>query len=258
VRRLGVQHAVWRARVLDAWQRAGFGLGQTILDLGCGPGYAALDLADVVGATGRVIAIDRSRRFLDVLESRGRERGIGHITAVEADLDDVDLDAIVGPDAADGVWCRWVAAFVHQPHELMQRIQRVLKPGGVYVSHEYFEYGTWRMAPPSPEIDEFVHTVIRSWRDAGGEPNIGLEIPSWLESLGLQVTTRPIVDVIGPGSATWQWPRAFIESGLARLSSLGLMDPARAAAIWSAFLAREQAPHTRMVTPALLETIAKK
>jgi hypothetical protein len=103
-----------------------------------------------------------------------------------------------------------------------------------------------------------VHTVIRSWRDAGGEPNIGLEIPSWLESLGLRVTTRPIVDVIGPDSATWQWPRAFIESGLARLSSLGLMDPARAAAIWSAFLAREQAPHTRMVTPALLETIAKK
>src|SRR6476659_10610081 len=51
VRRLGVQHAVWRARVLDAWQRAGFGPGQAILDLGCGPGYAALDLAEVVGPT---------------------------------------------------------------------------------------------------------------------------------------------------------------------------------------------------------------
>ena len=59
--RLGLQHRVWRARTHDAWRRAGFTIGQTLLDVGCGPGYASLDLAELVGPTGRVVAIDRSR-----------------------------------------------------------------------------------------------------------------------------------------------------------------------------------------------------
>ena len=43
--RLLLQHRVWRPRALDAWRRAGFTVGQTLLDLGCGPGHAAVDPA---------------------------------------------------------------------------------------------------------------------------------------------------------------------------------------------------------------------
>src|SRR5262249_62306842 len=75
IARLGVQHRVWRPKMLDAWRRAGFGAGMTIADIGCGPGYAALDLADVVGPSGRVIAIERSRRVLDAPRSQARRRG---------------------------------------------------------------------------------------------------------------------------------------------------------------------------------------
>ena len=69
IARLGLQHAVWRPRASDAWRRAGFTSGQTLIDLGCGPGFATLDLAEIVGPHGRVLAIDRSRRFLDALEA---------------------------------------------------------------------------------------------------------------------------------------------------------------------------------------------
>jgi SAM-dependent methyltransferase len=85
IARLGLQHQVWRSRVLDTWAAAGFTKGQTIVDLGCGPGYATLDLAEIVGASGRVIAIDRSRRFLDALEQSALERGISHIETLEGD-----------------------------------------------------------------------------------------------------------------------------------------------------------------------------
>ena len=255
VARLGVQHRVWRTRVLDAWRRAGFGAGQTIVDAGCGPGYATLDLAEVVGAAGRVLAIDQSRRFLDVLDRAARERGLANITTREGDLDRVAFDEQV----ADAVWCRWVAAFVNRPDDLIARLSRALKPGGVLVSHEYFEYGTWRMAPPNDEIDRFVRLVIQSWREAGGEPNVGLEIPSWCEAHGLEILSlRPLVDVIDPRHPTWQWPRSFIESGLARLVDLGRLDRAGADDIWRAFVDREQTPHTRMMTPAVLETIARR
>src|SRR5258708_21651917 len=49
VARLGLQHRVWRARALDAWRRPGFTVGQTLLDIGCGPGLASADLAEIVG-----------------------------------------------------------------------------------------------------------------------------------------------------------------------------------------------------------------
>ena len=73
VTRLGVQHRVWRPRVLDAWRRAGFQAGQRILDIGSGPGFAALDLAEIVGSAGQVLAVERSRRFLDVLERENEQ-----------------------------------------------------------------------------------------------------------------------------------------------------------------------------------------
>ena len=104
IERLGLQHRVWRPYVTDAWHRAGFAAGQTLLDIGCGPGYASLDLAEITGPTGKIHAFDRSRRFLNALDAAARARGLANITAEEIDL---DLGAL--PDAhADGAWCRWV------------------------------------------------------------------------------------------------------------------------------------------------------
>jgi ubiquinone/menaquinone biosynthesis C-methylase UbiE len=41
IARLGLQHRVWRARMLDGWARAGIGPGMNAIDVGAGPGFAA-------------------------------------------------------------------------------------------------------------------------------------------------------------------------------------------------------------------------
>ena len=87
IARLGLQHRVWQARAMAAWHAACIGAGQTVLDVGCGPGYASLDLAELTGPGEKVVAIDRSERFLAVLETAGRERQIHHITTYRTDLD---------------------------------------------------------------------------------------------------------------------------------------------------------------------------
>ena len=63
--RLGLQHRVWRPTVLECWRRAGIAAGARVLDIGAGPGYAAADLAEIVGPGGAVSAIERSARFID-------------------------------------------------------------------------------------------------------------------------------------------------------------------------------------------------
>src|SRR5262245_39571237 len=85
VERLGLQHRVWRARARDAWRRAGFTAGQTILDLGCGPGFASLDLAELTGPPGRVVAIDQSARFLAVLDDLARRQQRSNLRTLAMD-----------------------------------------------------------------------------------------------------------------------------------------------------------------------------
>ncbi len=253
IERLGLQHRVWRPRALDAWRRAGFTVDQTLLDIGCGPGYATIDLAEIVGPRGRVVAIDRSHRFLQALEAARERLSLPQIEIHELDLDEAPLPSV----QVDGAWSRWVFAFVTRPRELLAQVASVIKPGGALVLHEYFDYSTWRFSPRSPEMEELVEIVMKGWRATGGEPDIGLDLPGWLEEVGFEVKhTHPLIDIVSPSSFVWQWPKTFVAGGLNRLIELNALTPERAKAIADAFAALEAAPHTRMITPAVLEIIA--
>ena len=251
--RLGLQHRAWQPCTSAAWRKAGIGPGQTVIDIGCGPGYATIDLAELVGPSGRVIAIDKSERFLNALDLERHNRGLENIISHNLDFD-------VGgfpPTTADAAWCRWVFAFLRQPREVLSRIAKSIRPGGVIVIHEYFDYATWRSAPRCHELEEFVSCVMASWRDNGGEPDIALSLPQWLEELGFEMCTlQPILDIVGPGDLKWAWVRAFFEIGRQRLVDLGYMNAARAEAIWQAFRKIENAGGIRMITPGVLEIIA--
>ena len=255
ISRLALQHRVWRPWASDAWRRAGFAVGQTLVDVGCGPGNASFDLAEIVGRSGRVVAIDRSRRFLDALEATRRQRDLPQIEVHELDLDQAALPAA----GADGAWVRWVFAFVRDPRDLLARVRETLRPGGVLVAHEYLDYSTWRTSPRSAEHEEFVSIVMKSWRETGGEPDVGLDLPRWLAELEFEtLSMKPIVEILSPSSYGWQWPKAFLASGLARLVELGHVTPRRADEMARAFAAAETAPHTLMVTPAVIEIIARR
>jgi ubiquinone/menaquinone biosynthesis C-methylase UbiE len=253
--RLGVQHEVWRDRMLQICREAGFGPGSKIVDLGCGPGFATLDLADLVGPSGSVTAVDQSLRFLAALRAAASERSLRNIETRQVNLDAWELPA----SDVDGVWCRWVMAFVSQPEELVEKVRHVLKIGGVFVLQEYLHYATWRLSPKSAAFEEFVRQVIETWRASAGEPDIGLDLPRLLERHGFTIErVRPIVDLMTPELPGWQWPRTFVETGLHRLASLGVMSKAAADATWEIFLEAERNPETRMVTPLTVQIVARR
>lgn len=253
--RLGLQHRIWRPHATAAWRRAGFTLGQTLLDVGCGPGYAALDLAQIVGPTGRVVAIDRSRRYLDALEASARALSLTHLDTHELDLDEHPL-----PDVrADGAWSRWVYAFLRRPEALLEQVIARVRPGGVLVMHEYVDYRAWRVSPRQPAFERFVEHVIASWRDHGGEPDVGMDLPRWLVARGCDIVeARSISDVARPGDALWPWPDAFVEVGLARLVELGRVPADEAAEVRAAWAATASTPGGFVITPTVIEVIARR
>src|ERR1043166_530357 len=144
--RLGLQHRVGRPVALDCWQRAGITVGKRILDIGAGPGYAAIDLAEIVGPTGEVVALERSSNFVNALREMLRTRSLTNVRVHEIDLMTDDLPT----GGYDFAWCRWVVSFVDDPPLLIQKLGRVMPKGSLSIFHEYGHYETWRFFPRLP------------------------------------------------------------------------------------------------------------
>lgn len=256
VRRLGHQHRVWRPRVLDAWRRAGIKTGSTVIDAGAGPGWASLDLAEIVGDDGRVIALERSERFSSIMMAAAAQRGFNDVIVPHV-LDLVEDDL---PDGqADAFWIRWVLAFVSDPELVVAKLVRSLRPGGSAVIHEYLNYESFAVVPDDGVIRDFTRTVVEDWRASGGEPDIGLRLPAHLLEQGMRITQMtPIVDVVQPSSFIWQWPASWLRNYPNHLVGVGKAPKAFADQVPAALAAAEADPKAIMVTPTVIEIIAEK
>ena len=255
IERLGLQHRVWRPRMLDAWRRAGITSGQRVIDVGSGPGWASIDLAEIVGAQGSVVAVERSARFVAHLRARATAGGLTQIEIVEADVVGHDF----GRDHADGAWVRWLLSFAADPRRVVGAIAAALKPGGVAVFHEYLQYRTWRVLPGHASLDAFAQEVVDGWRASGAEPDVAVHLPQWLGEAGMVIEeARPLIDVVRPSSDVWRWPASFVDVNLDRQIALGRTTPAQAAETRAALAAAEADPNAWMVTPLMLEVIARR
>jgi ubiquinone/menaquinone biosynthesis C-methylase UbiE len=255
IARLGTQHQVWRAHMLDAWTRAGLTRGSSLVDFGAGPGYATCDAAEIVGREGRVTAVERSPAFLEFARRQIERRDMPWVSFVAADLVSDDL-ALSGFDLA---WCRWVASFVSSPATLLEKVAASLRVGGRAVFHEYQDYSTWRVIPASRRLDSFVKEVMSSWRSSGGEPNIAASLLPQMAGVGLRlIEVRPLIFSIRPAHFAWRWPASFVHGNSRRLVELGRIPREDADALRDDFHALEQNPDAVMITPLVLEIIAEK
>src|SRR5437868_3652490 len=178
--RLGLQHRVWRPVVLDLWERAGITLGKRVLDIGAGPGYAAIDLAEIVGPGGEIVAVERSNKFVSVIKQACRLRGLNQVRVHGLDLMTDDLP----PAHYDFSWCRWVLSFVSNPPLVIKKLAAVMPKHSIAIFHEYAHYTTWRFSPRRPVLEHFAELVGESWRAIGGDPDVALNLPPLLSTNG--------------------------------------------------------------------------
>jgi SAM-dependent methyltransferase len=202
-----------------------------------------------------VTGYDRSERFLSSARERAAARNLTWANFESLDLNDADLPLA----DAQGAWCRWVFAFLPRPETLLISLQKALRPGGRIAIHEYFDYGTWRFNPVSPAFERFVSAVMQSWRSAGGEPDIGLQLPALLEKTGFNVQSiRPIVHVTSNRDFMAEWPLAFVMTNLPLLVAAGLLSEDDARETKRTAHSFRGDPNALMVTPAVVEIIATR
>ncbi len=97
--------------------------GQKVLDLGCGPGFWTLPLAEIVGPDGTVWALDVSQEMLDALAAR---RPPSQVRLLRGELPAIDL-----PDGSiDWIWAAFLFHEVEPPEQLAAEMRRVTHPTG--------------------------------------------------------------------------------------------------------------------------------
>lgn len=112
----------------------------TWADVGAGTGTFSRALAELLGATGALIAIDTNERALAALRSAAAaDAGDGHaqITTVRGDMHEPGtIDALHGV-AFDGVLFANVLHFTRTPGAVLAQFAERLKPGGRIIVIEY-------------------------------------------------------------------------------------------------------------------------
>ena len=253
--RLGLQHRVWRPVVLDCWQRAGITIGKRVLDLGAGPGYAAVDLAEIVGPTGQVVALERSENFIRAMEQACRSRSLANMNIHQLDL----MKGELPKGDYDFSWCRWVMSFVNDPALLIRKLGDVMRKGSVAIFHEYGHYETWHFFPRLPNQERFREHVVATWRESGGEPDGAVALATLLPANGFTIrSASPHLFCVRPKDYMWQWPATFIETYLPRLIEMGRINREFADRVRDDLAEAENNPNAIMITPLVLETIAEK
>jgi ubiquinone/menaquinone biosynthesis C-methylase UbiE len=105
--------------------------GAHVLDIGCGTGDDAREIAGLVSPSGRVVGIDTSETM--IAEARRRAAGCG--PSLEFRIG--DASGLDFPDASfDGVRTDRVLIFVRQAEKALAEAFRVLRHGGILVTSE--------------------------------------------------------------------------------------------------------------------------
>jgi SAM-dependent methyltransferase len=187
--------------------------GQSLLDIGCGPGTITVDLAarvagDARGAgpdrrspgPGRVTAVEVSAGALELAQAYAAERGQDNIDFVVADVHALDL-----PDGAfDVVHAHQVLQHLADPVRALTEMRRVCRPGGVVAARDG-DYAGFTWYPQVPELDEWLRLVRRAVRDNGGEPDAGRRLPSWARAAGFTEVTASASAWCFASAAERQW-----------------------------------------------------
>ncbi len=258
--RLGLQHRLWSAATHDLWQRARVQPGMTVLDIGCGPGHAALDLAQIVGAKGRVIAIDESATFLKQLHDQESARKQHNIERVLGDVQEM-LPALADEEGRiDVAYARWVFCFVPRPEDVVKGLARLVKPGGRVAVQDYFNYErAMTLAPRRESFTKVIHAVAASWRSRGGDTDIMSKLPGMFIRNGFEITDLNVVQRIArPGETMWHWPSTFWQSFLPRLIDGGFITTDDKAAFLEAWDEASRDPGSFVQLPPVYELIVTR
>ncbi|HEU4759003.1 MAG TPA: methyltransferase domain-containing protein [Dehalococcoidia bacterium] len=116
----------WLQPVRPTLDKFGLRGGDTVLEVGPGPGYFTMAAASMVGPAGRVVCLDVQRGMLERLRARLDERAVANAQPLLADATRLPL----ADRSVDAAFLVAVLGEVPDRPAALRELRRVLKPGG--------------------------------------------------------------------------------------------------------------------------------
>ncbi|HUC35873.1 MAG TPA: methyltransferase domain-containing protein [Acidimicrobiales bacterium] len=159
---------VYRRPLATALERLGIGPGWRCVDVGAGGGDVSVALAEIVGLSGRVYAVDSDPRARD--ETAAAAAAHSQVLAITQAGEDLLL-----PEPVDLAFCRFLLMHVVDPAVVLDRMRRAVKPGGWVVAQEPIT-SAGRVGGAAMSMPEALH------------PDVGALLPSLAREAGLEIT----------------------------------------------------------------------
>ena len=152
-----------RAALVGPWMDgARLEPGDRILEIGAGPGYVSFVLADRVGPSGLVYAVDRSADALKHLERRRKERRIEQIRPILADAAALEPRSL----PADAALITMVLHHADDPAGILRAVGGLLPPRTLTVIGEFHPDGPCEQGPPREH--RLAPAQIEAWCEQAG------------------------------------------------------------------------------------------
>jgi SAM-dependent methyltransferase len=122
--------------VCDDVRRTDLRLGDTVLEVGCGPLGTLWELSVLVGPPGTVVDFDMDevslKRARAILDQAGRE----NVRLVHANINAEPSDELRQLGPFDAAYCRFLLMHQPDPADTLRRTAALLRPGGYMITHE--------------------------------------------------------------------------------------------------------------------------
>jgi SAM-dependent methyltransferase len=183
--------------------------GQSLLDVGCGPGNLTLDLAARV-APGRVVGVDRSEAVLELARAEAAAtEGAPDVTFAVGDAYALPFE----DGTFDVVHAHQLLQHLGDPVAALRELRRVARPGGVVAVRDA-DYAGMTWYPASPVLDEWSALYHEVTQANGAEADAGRRLSSWALAAGFDpdalVATAGVWSYASEEDRTW-WAGLWAE-----------------------------------------------
>ena len=172
---------------------AGVAPGMRVLDVGSGAGDVSFLVAELIGAAGEVVGVDRSPIAIRTANARKAPLVQSNVSFIEGDPAAMTLD-----HPFDAVVGRYVLMFQPDPVALLRGVARHLRPGGVIVFHEIDWHGA-RSHPPVPTYDRCCRWIVKTLAQSGADPHFGAKLAACMNAAGLPAVKLHIESIVSAG-----------------------------------------------------------
>lgn len=141
--------------------------GDIVIDLGCGPGFFSIDMAKMVGKSGRVISVDLQKEMLQKLRKKAVQQGLmKRIQLHQCAQQSIGLDPGI---TADFILAYYVVHEVPDSGRFLSEVKGLLKKGGRFLIVEpTFHVSKKRFAQMWQQAQALGFSVVDTPEGKGG------------------------------------------------------------------------------------------